>query len=139
MKQDTIPPFRFEVVKYISAISGTDTVYKFETVPVYLDHQRVETPKLPRVEQKPKLTAFDFMQPHEPVVFNAEPPMAEQLAYLLEAKPKTSEPSYPMNAKFQGASVALAIIMIGVVAVKLHLLYEKFCNAHSRSAGGRVR
>lgn len=120
MKQDTLKSY---------VIAGSDTYVLDGTwAPAHI-----------RVFIEPELTAFDTMQPHEPVVFNAEPPMAEQLSYLLEVKPKPSEPSYPMNSKFQGASVALAIIMIGVVAVKLHLLYAKFCHSHSRPAGSRLR
>jgi len=140
MTQDTIPPYRFEVIKYVSAISGDDTIFRFETVPVYLSYAKVERRILVKdIYIEPQRTAFDSVTPHDPVVFNTEPPMAEQLAYLLEKPTVITTNPYPLNGQFNSISVSLAILIVGVVAIKLYLLYEKFCRANYRATGRGLR
>lgn len=127
MTQDTIPPYRFEVVKYVSAISGNDTIYKFETVPVYLDYIPVARVKKQYTEEIPaQKTAFDYIEPCQPPTFNTEKPMAEKLSYLLE-KSVQAAPKYPLNGEVQGAALSFAIIAFFVLAFKIHLLYANFC------------
>lgn len=141
MNQDTIPPYRYEVVKYVSAISGTDTSYKFETVPVYLDHSRTPAPK-PRAAEKPaQITAFDTMKPGAIVQFNTEPPMAQQLAHLIEVKPKAkAEELYPWNDYVHGFTLFVLLITSALITVQFYnFINETRCNLRAKRLANAER